>query len=222
MPMNKRRYVAPVSKRLTFRQVKQVQKLIERNKELNRSWTVLTQGFNDITNSIVFGNHDTNGRLSNQINVVGLHIELLARNIVTDTTTGDIPCVRVIIGRTKGTGVTSLDSAESIATMPDPDDFQIYVDKILSPTAMAVAGTATDNVLMQSFKFSYKKSFKNKKIPHLNVLYDENDADPNIVRKNQLFIAILADNTALPDPDEGSLATLSVNGFASLKYYDKN
>lgn len=185
---------------LSTRQFRQVVKIVNAKKELKRVYYNLnafastdTGNTTEIT-SISEGNN-WNERDSDRIQCLSLkgNIQLYG----PDTTN----TIRVMIVRSK-TGPLVLGDFPTLAGQPDLDKYQILFDR----TYM----TASEMPITERSFISIK--FKNKKVPGLNVGYD-NSVSNSFAQSNPIYLWSRSDSALEADP--------LINGQLELKFYDK-
>lgn len=109
--------------------------------------------------------------------------------------------IRVIVARSKIGPLVVGNFPAAINTVPDLDKMQIYEDKIFS------FGTAGSAAFLNTELF---KSFRNKKVPHLLIGYDETTS-ATVAQNNPLYVYFLT----LQD-------SIVVQGYSRLKFFDKD
>lgn len=219
-------------KKLSFGQVKQVQKIVNSNKRLKHFYyaidnpyqinpgaggTNILTSFDELTR-ITVGSGSAE-RDSEYINLQSVNLKMA---LATNTNDATVPRTsietigyRVIIVRSKSgpvadildrTNVTIIDWSQQ----PDPDLYQVLHDEIFNP--IQAAGIPGLGYLQKFYK-----SFKNKKVPHMVVRYDDNGADPVASINNGLFMKVILDPTLSPT----GITNFKLLGHFHLKWYDK-
>lgn len=201
-------YKAP--KDLNFRQVKHVQKIIEKDKVIKRvdvpfQGTFTTTGDLYEITQIAKGN-DTITRDSDRIHVMKVSIQNLFSNT---TNTTQALRLRVMFVRSKKGPLVIANFPAYIAT-PDFDKMQVYYDEIhiLGPFSTTATQAQSSQTVL---KLAYKKSFKNKKIPHLNVGYDT-DVSVTDAQDNPLYMYTVGD----------SANSIGQQGYARISWFDRD
>lgn len=217
---------------LNRRQVKQVQRVIEKNKRLkNRYVPVLAQltnaagatpattYFQELT--IIPRLDDSVSRSEDQILLKSYNIKLgmgyMTNDAVPATTLLEQVTYRLIIVRSKqGPVLDILDptglSITGWQAQPDPDLYQVYTDELFSCSGAAVPGGVNISL---GYLMHFYKSFKNKKVPHMIVAY--NGTTTSTIN-NGIYMKII------PDPNATGLADIfqfQLEGFCHLKWFDK-
>lgn len=188
-------------RKLNNRQVKQVQKIINSNKLLKVFYTAMPGGIASATPQLIPLDSVTKGdeffqRDSDRINVQSLKLTLGIYN-----TAAAVNTIRIIVLRSKVGPLVVGDLPAAINTVPDLDKMQVYEDRIYS---FGTAGSAA------FFNDQMFKSFKNKKVPHMKVGYDET-VSATLAQDNPLYIYFLT----LQD-------SIVVQGHARLKFFDRD
>lgn len=215
---------------LNKRQVKQVQRQIEKNKRIKNYYVPLSGDFTNVATAtqrptyfqeltLVPNTSNSVGRSEDQILLKSYNIKMGAANYTNDasspTTTVFPITYRVIIVRSKQGGPltnivdTGNASIVDFSAQPDPDKFQVYTDEIFT-----VSGGSSNISL--GYLMHFYKSFKNKKVPHMIVGYDDQTAIPNTAISNPIYMKIIMDPDA-PSSDYN----WSLNGFCHVKFFDK-
>lgn len=189
-------------KKLNNTQVKQVQKIINKDKIYHEIFQSVgdeanTTGFLYNVFAVAEGN-DFNQRESDKIHAKHMEMKLVLTQ--TDTNANGI---RIIVARSKiGHLITSDFPAWN--GQPDLTIMQILYDNILVTPALQ------PNAPITVAKFKY--SFKTKKIPHLNIGYVDTDS-ATAPAKNGVYVYVV-----------GSLAEAStanvINGWIKGHFYD--
>lgn len=220
-------------RRLNKPQVKQVQRIIEKNKRLKHNYQELSLGlwvnsnpgstptrtaFAELTG--IPQGQESYQRSESMIQLKSYNIKL---GIVGVTDNGTAPLwveevrpFRIIIVRSKRGPITDIldvlgASVVDFSQQPDPDNYQVYTDEIHSFACNI--GTVSSYA---TYLLKHYKSFKNKKVPHMLVNYD----DPGSVTiTNPLYIKLVIDpQTQATSPREGQF---QLQGFCHLKFFDK-
>lgn len=219
--------VAGISKRVnarTFRkplnrrQVKQVQKIVEKNKELKMSWTAINDASADSGNptfvelTTIAEGEDFNQRDSDKVNLISLDLKFSIGRLPA-TTNNTVSFLRMLVVRAKGRPLTVTDMTNDIlvvgTTPPDIDLYQILDERILGlgPFDSDSNGMISNVVI----NYSKKYKFKNAKVPHMTLLYDD-DESATACQKNAIYLFIISSDTT----------TFQVAGQAKLKFYTKD
>lgn len=244
MPMGKivRVTRGRLPRKLNRTQVKQVQRQIERNKRIKNSYTLFNSNgpnglftFSDVTGASqvqtkfaeitsVGQGDQSNLRSEEQIMLKSYNIKLGLDWYGNDasptpTTIMIVAPFRVLIVRSKRGPQTDIFDPAGIpvsdwGSQPDPDLYQTYTDEIISVSGNNSSTTQTN--VAPGFLWHFYKSFKNKKVPHMIVGYDENTGDQAI--SNPIYIKIIVSSNA---PPAGESYNFALHGFAHLKFFDK-
>lgn len=199
-------------KPLNFRQVKQVQKIINADKKLKIAYNSISQSNIIATNPLFLevtrttqGLGDSN-RTETDIKLLSYRLSFAFFREGTSTSIDPVYC-RVMVVRGYRPLVVA-DMPTDVISTPDRDIMQVYYDKVIAfgpnQTTLGVAQSMLYNM-------DIKKKFKTSKIPHLNVGYE--NTDTNAVN-NPIYLYVLDELT-------GSNNEVQVRGFASIKFYDK-
>lgn len=188
MVMGKIVNVAPRRRALNFRQVKQVQKIINKNKQLNR-YELLTSvapttaksltGLDQIGLATTGGN-EFNIRNSDQILVQSLRLQ----GSIIAPATPTAQTVRLLLIRSKK-GPLAVADLPSTTGQTDYDRVQVLYERIIN------IGTLTS----EPIAFGMFKSFRNKKIPHMKLRYDDTVGDDIPLENNLYFYAVTSTAT---------------------------
>lgn len=208
-----RLYNATMSRRLNKRQVKQVQKIVEKNKQLRTAYVDLDDAsfassspvFVELT-SIAEGD-DNNLRDSDRINLKSIRLNLVASKLPA-TTNGDVTTIRVLIARSKTGPLTVADFPASTIALPDNDKMQVLYDRYYALGPYDTDGIFIDSVLRE---IPIKLKFANKKVPHLTVGYDD-DVSATAAQHNPIYLNIEATGNN----------TMRLDGVAIVKWFDRS
>lgn len=163
---------------LNFKQVKQVQRIINKNKQLKHVWTSAAQGFSTAGTLIEFTGisegDNFNNRDGDKIGLQSIRAQLSMRNNTTTPTTQQI---RVMIVRGKY-GPLVVGDFPTLTGAPDLDKMQVYYDEI-----WALSDIESDPPIQRKFK----KKFSTRKIPHLLVGYDD-DVSASAAQRNPIYL----------------------------------
>lgn len=219
------------TKKLSYGQVKQVQKIVNSNKRLKHYYLPidnafqygLTGGYTPIGTSFQELTLLDPGGASHQrdAEIVNLQSYNIKMGLAINTDDASTPATallpvgfRIIIVKSKEGHITDITDPSQASIVdwiqqPDPDLYQIYTDEIFNP----VAGTANDTASL-GYLMKFYKSFKKKKIPHMKVKFDDTLL-PSI--GNGIFMKIIA------DPNIAATVSYSfkLTGFCHLKWFDK-
>jgi len=207
---------APAPKRgLNRKQTKQVQKIIERNKMLKHSYVSLadgsilsaTTGFYELT--VLAKGDEVDQRDSDRINLQRIKLSLLVRRN-QDNSASDVAPFRVLVVRSKEGPKLVTDLPINMTNAPDFDEFQILHDQVY---ALGANDADTGLVDMTSRVINLKFKFKNKKVPHMVVGYDEDDS-ATLAQTNPIYLVIFNEN------DTG--AGIATTGFSHLTWFDRD
>lgn len=223
-------------RKLNRTQTKQVQKIIQANKRIKNYYvpidfeftnetgaTQLFTNFQELT-SVGINGPDASVRQTSEIQLQSYNIKLGLVPYTNDVAMA-VPSqvnapYRVIIARSKQGPVTDIvDNAGAIVSFtqqPDPDIFQVYHDEIHTP-ASATGGNEL-GYLMHMYK-----SFKNKKVPHMIVGYNDTTATPDATgaNNNPIYMKILVDTSFASPSGGGAIFNFQIRGFAHMKFFDK-
>lgn len=200
-------------RRLNFRQVKQVQKIVDSNKQLKRVYgditvsTLVTTG--SLTELTVISKGDENfERDTDRIRLLKAEVELGILN--QQVTPGN---VRLMLVRSKVGPLVAGDFPTSQSGTPDFDKMQVYHDRLYSihDSASSVAGDAP-NGGATIHRIIMSKSFKTSKIPHLNVIYDT-DESATAAQDNPIYLWMWASQSS---------NGVNVRGRTIIKWFDKD
>lgn len=222
---------------LNRRQSKQVQKIILSNKRIKNTYVPITAPFTDVTGATQLANYfqeltlisssmSAQARSEAQIQLKSYNIKLgltYYQNDATPTPSNfNIPVTyRVIIVRSKEgpvSDITTLIANASIVNFvqqPDPNKFQIYTDEIF--TAGGSSETTLKNNVSLGYLMHFYKSFKNKKVPHMIVGWNEADTPGDAADINPIYMKVIVD----PNATVGDSYNFQLQGFCHLKYFDK-
>lgn len=202
MPMGTMIRAAPRATRrrgLNYKQVKQVQKIVNKNKQLKSQQDIASQAVTtakylyEIT-EITEGD-DFNQRTSDKIFLQSLKINMSINQAGTLTQ----QLCRVMVVRGKN-GPLSTADLPAYSTEADLDKMQVYYDRIVR-----IPATAIDPI-----QWDFFKSFRNKKVPHLKVRYDD-DVSAISAEGNPIYVYAVS--------SEGTNGfVLSVN--SKVKWFD--
>lgn len=233
-------------KRLARGQVKQVQRIIEKNKRLKNTYVPLEAYLasspsglgatgawvRELTEINQFNNSVS--RSEDQILLKSYNIKLGSTMVqgATGPLGGDYHSFapfRVIIARSKIGQVFDITdptnaSILDFTSQPDPDRFQVYTDEIHNMYGNSAFGTTQTDIPSAGGANGYLlhmyKSFKNKKVPHMIVGYDET-ATPNedLAVSNGILMKVIGEPRSYSTADKTFLH--GFQGFCHLKYFDK-
>lgn len=199
-------YRAPVPRRkgLNFKQVKQVQKIIQKNQQIKTVRQPIlatvdsTGALEEIT--LVGTGDDFFERLVDKIKVQSIKFPY---SIAPNTTSTSLRNMRVMVVRGKYGPLTLTDMPTSVTAQADLDKMQVYHDRVyfLVANQDSINGHA---------KVPFYKSFKNKKVPHLLVHYDD-DVSATAAQSNPLYVFYIADSSTTPP---------NIIGYVDMKFFD--
>lgn len=205
MPMGRIVRVAPRSNKrgLNYKQVKQVQKIVNSNKSLKTKRLSVQQSptsagtLTEITG--VSEGDDYNQRNSDRINALSIKMALTLSH---DTTNTGRVSSRVVIARSKVGPLALGDFTLSATAQQDLDKMQILYDRCFQtdPDAPVV-----NDIL-------HYKSFKNRKVPHMVVGYDD-DASATAAQNNPIYLL-----TYSSDASDGP----AFQGYIDFKFMSRN
>lgn len=191
-----------MNSRLSFGQVKQVQKIVNKNKRLKTAWyninssaTSGTPIFTDIT--AISEGEDFSQRDSDHILAASLRVQWSMIN--ANTATNQI--VRVMIVRGLHGNLLSSDMP-AVGVTPNLDLMQVLYDETIH-----LPGAVFDPITRFHFK-----SFKNKKVPHMRVTYNDAASATNAFSNPVYYYAVSSVGT------NGA----QISGYAKLKFFDAN
>lgn len=225
-------------RKLNRTQIRQVQKVVNANKRLKNYYVPINHSF---TNSGAVGNYigiteltsvgingpDATVRQTSEILLQSYNIKL--GMVPHDDGLNPIymwpASYRIIIARSKQGPATDISSQTGPITnftdQPDPDVYQVYADEIHT----AGGGTASGAVLARSnpslgYLMHMYKSFKNKKVPHMVVGYNDTTATPDATtaNNNPILMKIIVDPAFSGDEAEFNF---QLKGFGHIKFFDK-
>jgi len=199
--------------KLNFRQIKQVQKIINSDKKLKVTYNTVGQSnisdaapaFLELTTTSVGATDST--RSETEIHLLSYRLSFSIFREDTTTSTSPTYC-RIMIVRGYQPLVAGDMPASMIAT-PNRDLMQVYYDKVLAfgPYDNDSSGLVSNII----YNMEIKKKFKTSKIPHLNVGYETTDTTAN---KNPIYFYVF-------NGVSGANNELQTRGFGVIKYYDK-
>lgn len=191
-----------MNSRLSFGQVKQVQKIVNKNKRLKTAWYNINSAasstvpiFTDIT--AISEGEDFSQRDSDHILAASLRVQWSMVNANTATAQG----LRVMIVRGLHGNLLSSDMP-AVGVTPNLDLMQVLYDEVIQ-----LPGAVFDPITRFHFK-----SFKNKKVPHMRITYNDAASVTAAFSNPVYFYAISTVST--------NAAT--VHGYAKLKFFDAN
>lgn len=185
---------------LNFKQVKQVQKIVNKNKRYKTYQRIITTEGNTTGDLREFTNNSIgNSQDQRENQTIFVHRIKFQMSIIND---GVYNVYRVLVVRSKQ-GALALADMPAYSGAPDLDKMQVYYDRLVSSYA---PNTQPPTILGMTHKF------KTKKIPHLKVGYDTNTSATD-AQENALYLFIVG-NTA-----EASAANL-VDILMEVNYYD--
>lgn len=193
-------------KKLTFNQVKQVQKIVNKNKQYREHFIYISTESNstgylgELTNVQYNLASDYNDRVGNTLQVK--HIEVKLDYLKADTV-GQLN--RILIVRSKVGPLISTDFPV-VNAQANLSRMEILYDKMFYERSGAATGGVEPVV-------NFKHSFKSSKVPHLNVEFVDEDST-TAAQKNPIYIWIISE-TAAASTDN------LVTGYSKLHYYDK-
>lgn len=182
---------------LSNRQVKQVQKIVNSNKDFKQRHfgangnISTTQLLIPLTTVPIGSNF--NNRESDRIRAVSLKGQVVVALNNTPLSQRN----RIMVVRSK-TGKLTVTDFPTLHNQPDLDKFQVLMDQIY----ISGDGDFTPEI------FRFYKSFKNKKIPHMNIGYDN---EANDVITNPIYLYMYGSSGT-----NGNTYNYAFN----LKYYD--
>lgn len=192
---------------LNFKQVKQVQKIVNANKALKQTYTALNANISSNTPSLfelteITEGDDFNTRDSDSINLQTAKVDLVA--YASESLNGN-SVIRLMLVRGKFGPLTVSDMPSSVNAEPDLDKIQVYHDQVY--TLNDVSGPANINGIR------WYKSFKNKKVPHMKVEYDD-DTSASEAQKNPIYVFAISNQLSTGNPP-------AINGFGRVKWFDR-
>jgi len=202
-------------RKLNTRQVRQVQQIVERNKLYKHAYISLvdasvlsaTPAFIELT-ALAKGD-EIDQRSGDRINLIKIKLSLLIRRI-QDNAASDVAPFRVLIVRSKEGVKVVGDLPISMSNAPDFDEFQILHDQVYAVGPNDADTGLVDNT---SRTINLKFKFKNKKVPHMVVGYDEDDS-ATVGQTNPIYLTVYNEN------DTG--AGISLTGWSHLQWFDKD
>jgi len=207
-------YRAPAGRKLNFRQVKQVQKIVNANKQLKQCWTPVDQSPSSTTpyflelTQLAEG-EDFNQRDSDLVSAIGLNLKFTINRLAA-TTNSTVSTVRMMVVRSKvgPLVVGDLPASPASATMPNLTKYQVLYERFISIGPYDSDGIFIDTVC-KDISVSFK--FRKGKIPHLGLMYDDG-VSATACQKNAIYLYL----------DNSDATTLAAVGQSVLKYYDKD
>lgn len=203
MPMGKLIRVSRSSKRgLNFKQVKQVQKIINTGKQIKtfrttHDVTTTNAGFFVDLSAVTEGD-DFFQRDGDKIHAVSLKT---VASMLGTTALATKATIRVLIVRSKTGPLVVGDMPAALLAQPDLDKMQVLYDHHYQFTASGLG---------DQIEINYFKSFKNRKVPWMNILYDD-DESALLSQSNGVYLFLDTDAAA-----NGPL----FRGYSVLKFYD--
>lgn len=190
---------------LNYKQVKQVQKIIQKNKQLKNHRAEINTGTVDNTGilneiSAISEGDDFNNRDGDKIQALSIKMHGPVRS---DTSATGFTTLRVMICRGKFGPLVIGDMPADTNEQPDLDKMQIYYDRNFT------VGHLDTRVVND---VGYYKSFKNSKVPHLLLHYDD-DTSATACQSNPLYIFHVS-NAATNGPRQ--------TGWIDLKFFNAN
>lgn len=188
--------------RLSYGQVKQVQKIVNKNKRLKSAWyNINSQApssspiFTDIT--AVSEGEDFSQRDSDVILAASLRVQWSIAQANTPTAQN----IRVMVVRGLHRTLLSSDMPAAGVT-PNLDLMQVLYDEVIH-----LPGSSIDPITRFHFK-----SFKNKKVPHMKVTFNDAASATAAFSNPVYFYAVSTVTTN----------AAQVTGYAKLKFFDAN
>lgn len=223
------------TKSLNRRQVKQVQRQIEKNKRIKNTYVGIFGDFTDVNTATPLQTYfieftqllqgdKSYERSEFEVLMKSYNLKLGVSAYTNDATVPSTLMIpwsfRIIIARSKigaQTNIVDLANASIVdfRSQPHPDKYQIYTDEIISISGNTSAVNGAPNI-SPGYLWHFYKSFKNKKVPHMIVGYDEDSV--NAAVNNPIYMKIIVDPGTNP---AGETYNFSLNGFVHLKYFDK-
>jgi len=199
---------------LNRRQFKQVQKIVDKDKQLKQCWTPLTSASFSSTPYFVeltelAEGEDFNQRDSDLVNAISLDVKFtIARSAAT--TNGTASTVRIMIVRSKvgPVVVADLPASPTSSTQPNLTKYSVLYERFISIGPYDSDGIFIDTVCKD---IQHKIKFKKGKIPHLGLMYDD-AVSATAAQKNGIYLYV----------DNSDATTLTLAGQSRLKYYDKD
>lgn len=196
--------VLATQRKLNNRQVRQVQKIVEGNKQIKRLNTSVNGTFTttgDLYELTAIAKSNTNlTRDSDRINLLQAELEV---GFYSDT--AGYKQLRIMMVRGKY-GPLVLADFPDIVTTPDYDKMQVYHDRVYT---IGPGSTNFDSSVIH--RVNLKKQFKNRKVPHLNVIYDT-DVSATAAQDNPIYIYFI----------QSSANAITSSGYGSIKWFDKD
>jgi len=192
---------------LNFKQVKQVQKIIQKNKQLKNvrkeiaSNGITTTGILQEITAISEGDN-FNNRDGDKVQVLSMKLHSNIYSGAAGTNNTQIRCMLV---RGKYGPLALADMPADEREQPDLDKMQVYFDRLYT---LGAAGSGDDHIN----GVLHYKSFKNSKVPHLLVHFDD-DESATAAQSNPLYIFAIS-NTAANGP--------SWEGWVDTKFFNAN
>ena len=177
MPAGRIVLAGRANRNLSFKQVKQVQKLINADKRLKTVWLPIAGTMSTSKSlhkiAVIAEGDDFDQRTGDRVKAVSMRFQWCITPTDTTLVTGD---VRVMVVRATTDVLASADMP-AYNGAPDLDKMQVYYDEVIN----------LSNHEFDPISRSYFKSFKNKKIPHLNIHFDD-DESATEASKNPLYL----------------------------------
>ncbi len=187
---------------LNFRQVKQVQKIINTNKKLKSKWTNFNNITMDIAGSLIEitaipEGDDFNQRDTDKILCQSVKVQLSLRNGVTPGPQNN----RIMLVRAKQ-GTLAIADMPSVVQEPDQDKMQVLYDEIIGYNDVDF-----DPLIRNIFK-----GFRKRNIPHLTVTYDD-DESATAAQRHAIYLYLVGSTDTNPGFS---------SGYTKLKWFDAN
>lgn len=185
---------------LNNRQVKQVQKIINKNRRLKvfqEYFLETIDSGDDLKEFTAIPEGDDIGeRDTDTIHLMSIKLMLSINNHATAT----VQRLRVMVARGRNGPLAIGDFPATPGTAPDLDKIQVYYDEIINLPAVDI----------DPFQIRWFKSFKTRRIPHLNVRYDD-AASATAAQHNPVYLFMSSSEAT-----NGA----SVAGYIITKFYD--
>jgi hypothetical protein len=203
-------------RKLNFRQVKQVQKIVDKNKQLKQCWTPLDDASFDSSNPVFIEltqlteGDDFFERDSDLVRLLSLKL-MFTINRLPATTNASVTTARIMVCRTKVGPLTVADMPGSpvSSTQPNLTKYQVLYERFVS---IGPYDSDSNGFIDNTSKdVQIKLKFRNRKIPHLGLMYDESVSN-TASQKNAVYLHI----------DTSDTTTMALQGQSLAKYYDKD
>lgn len=197
-------YKPSTQRGLNFKQVKTVQKLINKNQQMKVvrqavSSTMNTTGVLTEISTCAEGDN-FNNRDGDKIKCQSIKCVL---TITPNASSATSQVVRILVARGKNGPLAIGAFPATVNAQPDLDQMQVYHDRIYSVVK------DQDGI---NFDVPIYKSFKNKKVPHLLIHYSD-AVSSTLANDNPLYLFVLGNNATNPP---------TCAGYTDMKFFNAN